>query len=72
MLGPINFLTRHLINVLVFSTAVTLTFVNFTGMTTMLALPLGAAAYFISNKVTYAIQKTTQSKKLGFPNRNTI
>lgn len=65
MLGPINFLTRHLINVLVFSTAVTLTFVNFTGITTMLALPLGAAAYFISNKVTYAIQKTAQSKKIG-------
>ncbi|AMO85555.1 5-bromo-4-chloroindolyl phosphate hydrolysis protein [Solibacillus kalamii] len=65
MLGPINFLTRHLINVLVFSTAATLTFVNFTGITTMLALPLGAAAYFISNKITYAIQKTTQSKKIG-------
>ncbi|MER2028328.1 MAG: 5-bromo-4-chloroindolyl phosphate hydrolysis family protein [Solibacillus sp.] len=65
MLGPINFLTRHLINVLVFSTAVTLTFVNFTGITTMLALPLGAAAYFISNKVTYTIQKTAQSKKVG-------
>ena len=65
MLGPINFLTRHLINFLVFVTALTLTFLNFTGIVTMLALPLGIAAYFISNKVTLAIQKTTQSKKIG-------
>ncbi|MBD8032776.1 MULTISPECIES: 5-bromo-4-chloroindolyl phosphate hydrolysis family protein [Solibacillus] len=65
MLGPINFLTRHLINFLVFSTALTLTFVNLSGIATMLALPLGVGAYFISNKVTLAIQKTTQSKRLG-------
>ena len=65
MLGPINFLTRHLINFLVFVTALTLTFLNFTGIVTMLALPLGIAAYYISNKVTLAIQKTTQSKKIG-------
>lgn len=65
MLGPINFLTRHLINFLVFVTALTLTFLNFTGIVTMLALPLGIAAYFISNKVTLAIQKSTQSKKIG-------
>lgn len=65
MLGPINFLTRHLINFLVFMTALTLTFVNLSGIVTMLALPLGVVAYLISNKVTLAIQKTTQSKKLG-------
>lgn len=65
MLGPINFLTRHLINFLVFMTALTVTFLNFTGIVTMLALPLGVAAYFISNKVTLAIQKSTQSKKIG-------
>lgn len=65
MLGPTNFLTRHLINFLAAFTALVISFVNITGFASILALPLAIVAYYVSNKVTLAIQKSSQSKKIG-------
>ena len=65
MLGPTNFLTRHLINFLAALTALVISFATITGFASILALPLAVLAYYVSNKVTLAIQKSSQSKKLG-------
>lgn len=66
MLGPINFITRHLINFLAGFAALVVSVLNLPGMAAILSLPLAIVAYIVSNKITFAIQKTAQSKKIGF------
>ena len=65
MLNSINFLTRHLINFLAGFTAFIVTAVNLTGISSLLAIPLTIAAYYICNKITLSIQKKKRSKLLG-------
>ncbi|MEK4628798.1 MAG: 5-bromo-4-chloroindolyl phosphate hydrolysis family protein [Solibacillus sp.] len=65
MLGPINFLTRQIINFLVSFTAFVVSAVNLGGTAVLLSIPFAALAYYGSNKITFAIQKSSQSKKLG-------
>lgn len=66
MLGPINFITRHLINFLAGFATLVVSVLNLPGMAAILSLPLAIVAYIVSNKITFAIQKTAQSKKIGF------
>ena len=66
MLGPINFLTRHILNFLVATTALVVAIINIPGMASLISLPLALVAYYASNKITLAIQKSSQSKKIGF------
>lgn len=66
MLGPINFITRHLINFLAGFAALVVSVLNLPGMAAILSLPLAIVTYIVSNKITFAIQKTAQSKKIGF------
>lgn len=65
MLGPINFITRHLINLVSSFTIFVVSVINIPGIAAILSIPLGVVTYAICNKVTFAIQKTTQSKKIG-------
>ena len=65
MLGPINFLTRHIINFLVSFTAFVVSAVNISGAAVLLSIPIAALAYLASNKITFTIQKSSQSKKIG-------
>lgn len=65
MLGPINFLTRQIINFLVSFTAFVVSAVNLGGTAVLLSIPFAALAYYGSNKITFAIQKSSQSKKLS-------
>jgi 5-bromo-4-chloroindolyl phosphate hydrolysis protein len=65
MLGPINFITRHLINLIASLTVFVISVLNIPGMAAILSIPLGVVAYAICNKTTYTIQKSAQSKKIG-------
>lgn len=65
MLGPINFITRHLINLIASFTVFVVSVINLPGMTALVSIPLGVMAYVICNKTTHAIQKSAQSKKIG-------
>ena len=65
MLSPINFITRQLINLIAGFTVFVVSVINLPGLSAILSIPLGVVAYAISNKTTYAIQKTSQSKKIG-------
>lgn len=65
MLGSINFLTRHLINFIVATSALVVAILNISGFASLVSLPLAIVAYYVSNKVTLAIQKSSQSKKIG-------
>ncbi|ATP40222.1 5-bromo-4-chloroindolyl phosphate hydrolase [Solibacillus sp. R5-41] len=65
MLGPINYLTRHFINVLAGSTAFIVSVVNISGIAMILSLPLAMGAYYLSNKITFAVQNANQRKKIG-------
>ncbi|MCH7322636.1 5-bromo-4-chloroindolyl phosphate hydrolysis family protein [Solibacillus sp. MA9] len=66
MLGPTNFLTRHILNFLVATTALVVAIINIPSMASLLSLPLAIVAYYASNKITLFIQKSSQSKKIGF------
>ncbi|MEK4425367.1 5-bromo-4-chloroindolyl phosphate hydrolysis family protein [Solibacillus sp. FSL K6-1523] len=65
MLGPINFITRHLINSLAGFAAFVVSVVNISGAAMILSLPLTIGAYYLSNKITLAVQKSSQRKKIG-------
>lgn len=65
MLGPINFITRHFINLLAGSTAFVVSVATISGAAMFLSLPLTIGAYYVSNKITFAVQKAKQRKKIG-------
>ena len=65
MLGPINFITRHLINLLISFTAFVVSAMNLTGYALLLSIPIALIGYYGSNVITYRIQKSAQSKKIG-------
>ncbi|MEG0472138.1 MAG: 5-bromo-4-chloroindolyl phosphate hydrolysis family protein [Solibacillus sp.] len=65
MLGPINFITRHFVNVLAGSTAFIVSVVNISGFAMTLSLPLAMGAYYLSNKITFAVQNSKQRKRIG-------
>ncbi len=65
MLGPINFITRHLINLLAGFTAFVVSVLNLPGFVAISSLPLAVISYYVCNKITFAIQKSSQSKKIG-------
>lgn len=65
MLGPINFITRHLINFLAGFTAFIVSAANISGTAIILSIPITGVAYYLSNKITFAVQKAKQRKKIG-------
>lgn len=65
MLGPTNFLTRHLLNFIGAFTVFGVSIINISGAAGLLSIPLAVVAYYASNKITFAVQKSSQSKKIG-------
>lgn len=64
MLTSFNFITRHLINFVIGSTALIVSATYLPGTVTLLTIPISVGAYYISNKATLTIQKIKRSKEL--------